>query len=276
MKIGDFAKLTNLPVKTVRYYSEIGLLTPRAVDKWTKYREYDFDQLVEMSRILALKEAGLTLAEIKKLLENRLSRLEFLSLLEDKLEKAKQEQLLTGVRIANLQARIKHINFEEDYKTMADISVKRVAPVWVASIREQNVSPDEFGNNFGVVSEDAKAHGVKEVGPWLYITHGVSNGIAFTDAARGDWEACAQIEGPYVTKNPRIRVYQLPAVEKMACFLHKGSWGVAMKPTFDGFLEWCQLNGMEWEYPFRQIFHIGERENSDWSTFVTEIQYPLK
>jgi DNA-binding transcriptional MerR regulator len=276
LKIGDFAKLTNLPIKTIRYYSEIGLLTPKAVDKWTNYREYDFDQLIEISRILALKEAGLTLTEIKKLLQNHISKSDFLSLLETKLEEAKQEQLITTQRIANLQARIKHINLEEDYKAMVEINVKNIESIWVASIREKDVPINEFSGNFGIVSDDVKAHGIKEVGPWMFITHEDLNNIKYSEEGRGDWEACAQIEKGYISDNSKIKVYQLPAVDNVACFIHNGPWGAAMKSTFDDFFEWCRLNGMEWKFPNRQIFHVGERENSDWNTFVTEMQYPLK
>ena len=92
----------------------------------------------------------------------------------------------------------------------------------------------------------------------------------------GDWEACAQIERDYTSDNPKIKVYQLTGVDKMACFIHKGQWGEAMKPSFDSFFECCRLNGMTFAYPYRQIFHVGERESPDWNTFVTEIQYPLK
>ena len=34
-KIGEFSKLTNLSIRTLRYYNEIGLLIPEEVDIYT-------------------------------------------------------------------------------------------------------------------------------------------------------------------------------------------------------------------------------------------------
>jgi len=290
MKIGDFAKLTKLPVKTIRYYSDLGLLTPKAVNRFNNYREYDFAQLIEINRILALKEAGFTLAEIKKLLKSHISTSDFLSLLEKKLEEAKQEQTLTSIRISNIQARIKNINLEEDYQTMLEVNIKRTEPIWVASIREQDRNIHEFSQNFAVLDEDIKTHGIKETGPIFMIYHGDVHGIfGINKAAQDDWEACVQIEKEYVSNNPKIKVHQIPAAEKVASLIHKGPHGSA-EPVLKSFFEWCTLNGMEWSYPYREIFHVAGKEypdavcpsvrdvteDDDNNNFITEMQFPLK
>jgi hypothetical protein len=38
IRIGDFSKLSRVPVKTLRYYDEMGLLKPVEVDSLTGYR----------------------------------------------------------------------------------------------------------------------------------------------------------------------------------------------------------------------------------------------
>lgn len=63
-KIGDFSNLVNIPVRTLRYYDEIGLLKPEIVDKFTSYRYYTEDNVVEAQFITLLKEVGFTLQEI--------------------------------------------------------------------------------------------------------------------------------------------------------------------------------------------------------------------
>ena len=63
-KIGEFAKITNLSVKTLRYYNEIGLLLPEEVDIYSGYRYYGDRNLEEIRIIKQLKEAGFTLDEI--------------------------------------------------------------------------------------------------------------------------------------------------------------------------------------------------------------------
>ena len=66
LKIGDFSKLSQVPVKTLRYYDEIGLLKPVQVDRFTSYRYYSFEQLRRLNRILALKDLGLSLEQIEQ------------------------------------------------------------------------------------------------------------------------------------------------------------------------------------------------------------------
>ena len=63
-KIGEFSKLSQVTVKTLRHYEEIGLLTPLEVDEWTGYRYYDIKQLKQMTRIAYLKRLGFSLDEI--------------------------------------------------------------------------------------------------------------------------------------------------------------------------------------------------------------------
>ena len=63
-KIGEFSKITNLPVKTLRYYNEIGLLIPEEVDIYTGYRYYGERNFNEIEMIKQLKSVGFTLDEI--------------------------------------------------------------------------------------------------------------------------------------------------------------------------------------------------------------------
>jgi len=69
IKIGDFARLSQVSIVTLRHYDEIGLLTPVAVDTATGYRYYAVAQLTRLNRILALKDLGFSLEQIDQLLE---------------------------------------------------------------------------------------------------------------------------------------------------------------------------------------------------------------
>jgi DNA-binding transcriptional MerR regulator len=64
-RIGEFSKLTKTTVKALRYYDETGLLKPEYVDKFTNYRFYTSGQLVKLHRILALRQIGLSIDEIR-------------------------------------------------------------------------------------------------------------------------------------------------------------------------------------------------------------------
>lgn len=68
-KIGEFSKLVNVPVKTLRYYDEINLFKPQEIDLFSGYRYYSEKQIDDLEVILNLKEVGFSLEEIKKILE---------------------------------------------------------------------------------------------------------------------------------------------------------------------------------------------------------------
>ena len=45
LSIGDFSRMTQLSVKTLRHYHEVGLLEPDRVDPATGYRHYAPEQV---------------------------------------------------------------------------------------------------------------------------------------------------------------------------------------------------------------------------------------
>ena len=68
LKIGDFSKMSKVTIKALRYYEKEGLLIPKYVDKFNGYRYYESNQLLEISRIIYLKQIGLTIDEIKQII----------------------------------------------------------------------------------------------------------------------------------------------------------------------------------------------------------------
>jgi DNA-binding transcriptional MerR regulator len=67
--IGEFARLGGVSARTLRHYDEIGLLRPASVDPGTGYRGYSAAQLGQLSRIMALKELGLSLPQVRRLID---------------------------------------------------------------------------------------------------------------------------------------------------------------------------------------------------------------
>jgi DNA-binding transcriptional MerR regulator len=54
IRTGGFSKLSHVSVQTLRYYEEMGLLEPVAVDACTGYRLYEYSQLSMLHRTLDL------------------------------------------------------------------------------------------------------------------------------------------------------------------------------------------------------------------------------
>jgi DNA-binding transcriptional MerR regulator len=66
--IGEVARLTGLSVKTIRYYSQIGLV-PEAGRTAAGYRRYDSAAVARLELVRALRELGIDLATVQRVLE---------------------------------------------------------------------------------------------------------------------------------------------------------------------------------------------------------------
>src|SRR5262249_49752517 len=111
-RIGEFSKIAQVSGRLLRYYDQIGLLKPVRVDPETGYRYYSVSQLPELNRILALKELGLTLDQIARLLAGHISGDEIRGMLV--MKKAQIEQTLREemTRIRYIESRISQIDQE--------------------------------------------------------------------------------------------------------------------------------------------------------------------
>jgi DNA-binding transcriptional MerR regulator len=68
LQIGELARLTDLPVKRIHYYERRGLLEPSARSQ-TGYRLYGAEEVARLEFIKRAKLLGLTLEEIRELVE---------------------------------------------------------------------------------------------------------------------------------------------------------------------------------------------------------------
>lgn len=69
LKIGDVAALSGLPIKTIRYYEEIGLLVPVVQRAESGYRLFSSEVLNRLAFIKRSQSLGLSLGEIQEILQ---------------------------------------------------------------------------------------------------------------------------------------------------------------------------------------------------------------
>ena len=69
LSIGKMAEMNQVTVPTLRLYDQLGLLKPRHVDEQTGYRYYDINQNARLDMIAYMKELGMSLKEIRDVLE---------------------------------------------------------------------------------------------------------------------------------------------------------------------------------------------------------------
>lgn len=68
LKIGEVAAQSGLPVKTVRYYDEIGLLSPTVARSPAGYRLFSAEVLNRLAFIKRSQALGLSLSEVQDIL----------------------------------------------------------------------------------------------------------------------------------------------------------------------------------------------------------------
>ena len=100
LRIGEVARRTGLPVKTIRYYCDEALLQPRARSE-AGYRLFDEENLAELAIIRSLRAIDVSIPELAKILEVRRAGICNCSALKDSIA-AKMESI--KLRIDELAA----------------------------------------------------------------------------------------------------------------------------------------------------------------------------
>src|SRR4051794_39783265 len=141
LTIGAFARLAQVSPRMLRHYDEIGLFVPSSVDSSNGYRGYEISQLRRMHRLLALRDLGFTLEEIRPLLDDGVSVDELRGML--RLRRSDVAQ-----RGADEQARLRrgeaHLHAPERTTPMSalDVAVKTANSIRVAY---KTATADGFG-----------------------------------------------------------------------------------------------------------------------------------
>ncbi len=125
IRIGDFSRISQTPVSTLRYYDEVGLLKPVEVDHFTGYRYYTFDQLARLQRIQALKNLGFSLEEIARLLADDLPAPQVHEMLQSKRAELHEQVQDHHEQIERLDAWLKQIE-KENNMTAYSIRTARI------------------------------------------------------------------------------------------------------------------------------------------------------
>ena len=113
-KINDFADLTGVTTRTLRYYDEIGLLKPERIDT-NGYRIYGPHQVDIMQQILFFRSMGISLSNIKEIIYS--PDFEKSKALEEHLSMLNKKKAHIDILIKNINKTIASLKGE---KTMAD------------------------------------------------------------------------------------------------------------------------------------------------------------
>lgn len=264
--IGVFSKINKVTTKTLRYYEDIGLLKPGYVDEVTKYRYYTTEQLPKLHEIITLKQMGLSLNEIKEVIDKpkEIERI-LVSKEQETLDIIREEEY----KLLRLRSYISNIKGD---KAMKNIIIKSLPKVKVASMRTIINSHDDLFHlcpNI-MAKEMERLECVCAVPSYCFnIYHDgeyKENNI--------DIEICEAIID--LKKDTDILKFkEIDSVESAVCILHKGPYST-LRETYSFAYKWIEENKYTVIDNPRESYIDGVWNKESQDEWLTEIQIPVK
>ena len=261
-KIGMFAAMNHITVKTLRFYEEQGLLMPALIHPETGYRYYTLSQMAVLHQITALKLAGFTLEEITHINSGADEKAVLLK---------KKSELLA--KISDLTKQIAVVDgYLSKRKTglSAPVLIKNIPETTVAFMQIRLESYDRLFDRMpemGALMEKAGCEcALPEYCFTNYLEPGYKDGDIPVEICESVVEAKKEIG--------ELRFKTLPEI-RAACVFHKGSYRT-FSESYEAVLRYIEENGYEIAGEIRESYIDGIWNKDDESQWLSEIQVPVK
>lgn len=268
---GEFSKIARVSRRSLHYYDEIGLLKPAVIDPETGYRYYSAQQLPRLNRILALKDLGLTLDQIARMLRDDVSDDEIQGMLL--LQKAELEQSLADDlrRLRTIEARLQQNRMPEE---APDVVIKSVPAQSFMATRLTINSTEEAQRVVEQMQRLLPSRvGARNMGPMAAVFH--SDSFA---PSGGEVEMGFLLKKPVKGEIPLaddmvMQARELPAVATMATVIQPGDPAL-MFVAFAAIGRWIEVNGYCMAGPYREIV-LETPDLTRLDEMVIEVQLPV-
>lgn len=275
-RIGEFSRIGCVTIDTLRHYDMLGLLKPVKVDPFTGYRYYSAKQLQSLNRIIALKEVGLSLDEIARILQDKLTTDELRGMLKAQLVLAESAIEIAELRRERILARLNYLNLEENMPAY-EVTLKSVDALIIAAIRETvptiEQMPQRCGEMFNTIADWMTTNNLPFGSP-MTIYHNESH-----TSENIDTECAFIIPGIEIGKLPKparlIVIRQMEAVPQAATTIAADNFYQkvdGLKPAYNAIGQWIEDHGYRMICAPRELYH-GSPEKGD---FTAEIQFPVE
>ncbi len=268
--VGEFSTLAQVSKRLLRYYDEIGLLIPVEVDPVTRYRYYSAEQMLDLNRILALKELGLSLDQIRQMLANEVSTKEMQGMLLLKRAEAEQTMQAELKRLRNIESRLQAIRNVET-KQPLNVVIKEAPAQSVLNVR---TIVDSFEEGLEIFSQIRQALPEDKYGLLYCICHNgdyVDYDLDLEMGAIVDMKQHAPVQ---LNGDLQLCPGELPAAKTMATIVVKG----ALETIHTGYIEiglWAENTGYHPAGIPRELT-LQMASEADGSDLITEIQFPVE
>jgi DNA-binding transcriptional MerR regulator len=269
LSIGEFARLGQVSPRMLRHYDETGLLKPRRVDPETGYRSYEVAQLRPLHRLLALRDLGLSLEQIRPLLDDDPSIDELRGML--RLRRAQIEQDVAGeqARLRRVEAHLRALEGSIVMSSL-DVAIKTTDPVRIA---EASAVAPGFGHEnlhplFERIVPEVLAHlAAAQIRPGIMIAWYEDPADDGTVVLHAGFDIGDQT----TPDSDAVHVVDLPSV-RAASVVHRGSMENVVA-VYEGLVGWIEDSGYRLAGRSRELYHQWDDAHPERS--VTELQMPI-
>lgn len=148
--ISEFARAGNVTIRALRFYDEVGLLSPAYVVPGNGYRWYSPAQFAQLNQIQAFKDMGFSLQEIRELLQRRLVPQELRAVLEERREVLRKRLCDGAGRLERIEARLNSISAGGPHSHLT-IMLRTTPGQSVVSLREKLQNYDQVDELFATL-----------------------------------------------------------------------------------------------------------------------------
>ena len=170
--------------------------------------------------------------------------------------------------MARVEWRLRQIE-QEGTMPAHEIVIKKVPAMQVVSVREVIPTYGDIGQLYGQIFKYTGRRRARPAGPALSIYY--DEGFRESDI---DVEAAVPISKE-LPDDDSVKFRELPAVEEMACIVHKGSYDT-MGEVYNQIMTWIEANGYRVTGPNREVYIKGPGLLTRPSKYVTELQIPVE
>ena len=268
LKIGEFSKMMQVTVKTLRHYELKGLLLPDEVDKWTGYRSYSISQMQRLNTIRDLQRQGFTLEEIKELLDDG-AQMPGVELLTQKIEETERQLQLLVERRRQL---LRWLDSHKQKNTMEKFNIQSLPEIIVATHRTTIVDYSALGMLcVNTIGPEMQRLGCKCPLPGYCFT--IEHNPEYA-ASKIDIEYCEQVE-EMGKESDIIKFKHLPAVPKALCMKHVGPYERFYESYTEAF-KYMEEQGYKMAGHPRTCYIDGAWNQDDPEKWVSIIQIPIQ
>lgn len=260
-RIGEFSILAKTTIKTLRYYEKEKILFPSFVDH-NGYRYYETKQLLELTKIISLRQVGLSIDEIRQVLDGK-NLNEFLLFRKTMIEN----------KLNEYQYQLSKVKYLLEERNMKYEVITKELPEYVVYYKEGIVKDFSEISNFILTS----ASECLELNPTIKCVEPDYCYINYLDGEYKDTDINIRYCQAVLEKgisNEKIKFMTLKPVLAI-CTYHQGEY-TNLGEAYGFLMKYIEENGYEIiDYPReRYIDGVWNKKNSnDW---LTEIQVPVR